>query len=619
VTGLRSLAAAVEPALPSLLFLSSLLFLLARRGSRGARARWLRRREARAGRTLGRLGPPLGMLAFLLPVLSLEAGAPSSRIPAAATLFGQVPWLDAHGHLEGATRLIAQQRLNRFTERRPFNSPWLALRLRLLGLSGALWVQALLLGLAAFGLAHALGVRAGLPAGLACFALLYGLNRDYVGTVVAEPLGATFACLGVAALQVCARRGDLSSYAAGLLLLELALRTRPGAQLLLAGVVAWGVLELCGKRLAVLGLSACVVLGGEGVTRGLLALYGSGDASFTSYPAYTLYGLATNTNYARAKQDFARELEELSEREAARRMYAAALRRIGERPGDLARALAGNLWRFAERLPANFGRVLSLRGVVARGPDWVRPEPRQARLDALLSAPLLLFCLASAARGLPRRRRRERRLWLFLLLGLLASVPFVYGDAGLRGLLVALPALACLLALGLAARTRPAPGSESWLVAGGLGFALAMTVLVFAAPPLIRLEQPLPPGLDPSAESLLDLRLGSALRVVPAEPAPGRALAMSDYQRRLGYARLPGSTLWRRRPPFVLVTALDRGSGTQRICFAPPDFLDAATPLRRARLRPLGGSHRDDAAPASGPCLVESWEPLAVGSRATLP
>jgi hypothetical protein len=504
-------------------------------------------------------------------------------------------------------------RLNRFTERRPFNSPWLALRLRHVGLSGALFIQALLLGLAAFGLAHTLGVRAGLSAGLASFALLYGLTRDYVGAVVAEPLGATFACLGLAVLLACARRGDLFSYATGLLLLELALRTRPGAQFLLAGVVGWGLLELRGRRLAALGLSASVLLGGEAVTRGLLALYGSGDASFTTYPAYTLYGLATNTNYVRAKRDFARELADLSETEAARRMYAVALRRIRERPGDLVRALAGNLWRFGEKLPANLARVLSPRGIVARGPDWVRPEPRQTRLDTLLSAPLLLFALASAALAVPRRRPPERRLWLFLLLGLLASAPFVYGDAGLRGLLVALPLLACLLALGLASRSRPTLRSERWLPASGLGFALGMTALVLATPPMLRQPQALPPGLDPAAEALLDLRLGSAVRVVAAaQAAAAGSLPMPDYQRRLGYARLSDDKVWRRRPPFLLVSALDRASGTQRVTFAPPDFLDAAAPLRRARLRPLRPSSRDDA-PGAGPYLVESWEPLPAG------
>lgn len=155
MTALRSLAAAVEPALPSLLFVTSLALLLARR--------WRRSSDTSPG-----------------------------SMPTAT-------WRAPRASLRG-------ERLNRFTERRPFNSPWLALRLRHGGLSGALWIQALLLGLAAFGLAHTLGVRAGLAAGLSSFALLYGLTRDYVGAVVAEPLGASFACLGLAVMLACARR-----------------------------------------------------------------------------------------------------------------------------------------------------------------------------------------------------------------------------------------------------------------------------------------------------------------------------------------------------------------------------------------------------------------------------
>ncbi len=615
MTALRAFAAGIEPALPSLLFLLGGVWFLARRASRGGpRARRLRRLESRAARTLARLGAPLAMLAFWLPVLSLEAGAPTSRIPAAATLAGHIPWLDAHGHFEGATRLIAEGRLNRFTERRPFNSPWLALRLRLGGLRGALGMQALLLGVAAFGLAQTLGARAGLAAGLACFGLVYGLTRDYVGTVVAEPLGASFACLGLAVLLVCARRGDVFSYASGLLLLELALRVRPGAQFMLLGVVAWGLFVLRGRRLAVLVVSGLVLGAGETGTRGLLSRYGSGDASFNSYPAYTLYGLATNTDYVTAKQDFARELGERRETEVAARMYAAAWRHIRDRPDVLLRALAGNLGRFFEKLPANFARVLSLRGILARGPDWVRPEPWQTRLDVLWSAPLLVLAAASAALALRRRRRHEGRLWLALLLGLVASAPFVYGDAGLRGLLVGLPLLASLLALGLASRVRPATTrSEARLPVLGLGLALAMTAIAFLAPPLLRRPQPTTSGLDPARDALLDLSLGSAVRVAPSGAAAAGSLALRDYQRRLGYARLPGGQIWLRRPPFVLASALDYVSGTQKVVFAPADFLDPPTPLRRTRLRPLRSQaeSREDTTAASALYVVESWEAVA--------
>jgi hypothetical protein len=82
---------------------------------------------------------------------------------------------------------------------------------------------------------------------------------------------------------------------------------------------------------------------------------------------------------------------------------------------------------------------------------------------------------------------------------------------------------------------------------------------------------------------------------------------MREYEQRLSYARLGGSEIWLRRPPFALVSAFDRAGHVQRVVLAPPDFLDAASPFRRARLRPLETEH-DEEAPGEALYVVESFD-----------
>ena len=63
-------------------------------------------------RLLDAWGLPLAVLAFLMPLCAAWELEPGSGNTAFAALFGRIPWGDAHGHFEGAQRLLAESLTN---------------------------------------------------------------------------------------------------------------------------------------------------------------------------------------------------------------------------------------------------------------------------------------------------------------------------------------------------------------------------------------------------------------------------------------------------------------------------------------------------------------------------
>src|SRR5207245_1720709 len=166
-------------------------------------------------------------------------------------------------------------RFGGFSERRPLHAAWLAVRLGLTGgyLQPALVLQAVLVGLAAWLAARAVGRRFGLGAGLAAFALIFGLSDDYLPAVVTEPLGIALASLALVALLARGVLDRLATAVAGVFLLGVALQARPGSQLVLPLVVAW-VLVVHRRRFRIAaGALAAVLAVGVVHSSALNALY----------------------------------------------------------------------------------------------------------------------------------------------------------------------------------------------------------------------------------------------------------------------------------------------------------------------------------------------------------
>jgi hypothetical protein len=596
----------LEPRAGGALFLAGLgwgaaLWVARARGPAASRRR--RRIEIRALRHL-EAGWVLCVLLFLLPLWAAWTLRPPGGVSAFSALFGRIPWSDAHGHFEGATRLLAEGEFSHFSGRRPLNACWLSVRLVLGGgrLEGALAIQAAVLGLAVGLAARAVGLRFGLAPALAFVGLTFGLTRGYVPTAATEPLGVTLACLALAILVSRGARRRWGLLVFGLLLVELSLQARPGAQFLLPCLALWGVWVSHRGRMRVAVAAAAVIAAGALITSTLNRLYGSPDSSFVSYPAYTLYGLATGSNYKQARDDFGAEMERVSDdRERARFLYRRSWERIRDDPGLLLATLARNEGKFFVKLLPNLAPLVSPMPLLAPPMSRVRATPDAAAVDKWTGAPVLAAAFLAFLAFWWRSRRDERAFWLAAGTGLMASAPFVYGDAGLRGLAAAYPLLALALSAGLTPRRAlwSTPAAErNTRQNAAIGGAVAALILLSAllGPSLARrgVERPAAAILDhATADEVLVAAVKDAPAVVvwgqaPADlPAP--AINRRQFQRHLELSHVPPETgLDSLKPPFALLSVYDFVTRGQRILAAPPDVLRERAPFLKLVVRRLG-------------------------------
>ena len=599
---LREALVALEPVVAPALFLAALLLWVRSSvapwtptwGSGGKAAK---RREApsaavRASPGLHSMtirffdcwGWALAILAFALPVWAHWSLRPPGTAAAFGALFGRVPWSDMQQHYEGACRLLADGSFGPYSERRPLNAALLAVRLALGGgdLRVALALHAAVCGLCAWLLARAVGVRFGLAAALATFALMLGLSRDFLPTTATEPLGAALAALGVALLLLPGARARVGWAAAGLFALDAGLRARPGAQFLLPALMLWALWVHRARWRRALPALVAVALCGTLSTSALNALYGSGEATFTTYPAYTLYGLTRSSNWTQAAADYGDALDKMgNEKQVARFLYARAFENLRREPSRFARALLRNLTRFTGKLPANLARGISPFAFADTAVE--PPTDADAARTTALGWPLLVAGFLGFAWFLWRASPPERAFWLCAAGGLLASVPFVYGDAGFRGLAAAYPLLAAALGAGLGrARWTPPLPAQRAVARGAGGLAVALLLVALAGPGLAR-ALTRRPASPPAAPGALVLRPADAVAVVvtgvrraPLERVP--RIERRDFTRLLEWAGLEPAQqahLAAAATPFAAVAAYDHATRRVVLLLAPPEMLQA--------------------------------------------
>lgn len=601
---LRGALVSLEPAIPTLLLTLAILGALLGLRHRDAQSRYAER--VLAG-LLIRWGWVACILLFLAPLWSHWDNQPPGRLAAFSALLGRLPWSDAHGHFEGAGRLLALGELNGFSERRPLSATLLSVLLAVGEgrLAVGLTLRAVLLGGSAWLAARAVGLRYGVWSALAFLGIMLALIRSFVPAVLTEPLAVAFGCLALTILVSSRARKSLWLVAFGLLAVDAALRTRPGAQFLLAGLVLWGALVLRRRLVTIATLVLVILLGGLH-THLVNRLYGSGEASATSYFAYTLFGLTRNANYKRAQADFGRELAALPNEDArASFLYARSLEYLRQDPGVFVRALAANEWEFLTKLSLNLALGVSPSPLLdPPGARW----PREGDLwrEALWGGTLLAAGLLAFARHLRRAGREERLFWLATLLGIAASAPFVFGDTGVRALAASFPFLATAFGAGLSARVGRRPllppvlAIENRGVVTAAALTAGLLVVCLAGPAVVHAMAP-----RAAVAQLTRARAEGAAVVLPASCAAvavmggGRdtGLAVPTLNRAqvrrllaLGYFEDPAD-LTSLPPPVVLASCLDHASGVQRLIAAPPRLLRERS-FVRLDLRPLAEGSR---------------------------
>lgn len=607
---LRAGLVAVEPVVGPGLFTIGLVMglgaALARRSGSTALRRRLRRIEGRVLRTSGRHGFWLAAGVFLLPLWSQWAAQPPGSVSAHSALFGVVPWGDASGHYEGGIRLLSEGEFLTYSARRPLHACWLAVRLALGGGSVpvALALQAMVLGLAAFLLSRSLALRLGAWPAVAAFGFVYGFARDYTPAVLTEPIGLTFACLAAAILLTNAARRNAVALAVGFLALDAALRARPGAQFVLPILALWALVFFCGKRRVAFGVLAGIALFGSVYTTALNKLYSSGEATFTSHLAHTLYGLAHGSTYERAQEDLGVDANR-AETEVAGGLWRRAFGQIAAQPSVFLGSLWHNESRFLSKAPVAVMRVVSPRWLYRPADERVKPTSEEIRRDKRWGGLVLLVAAFGALAYLRRRPAGDGMFWLAVAAGLLASAPFIYSDTGFRALAPGYPFIAAFFALGAAATRRPrslaASGEaiERRLVGASGALTAALLALTLVGPFIAHAAWP--KNTIPTATSSVDagvVEMAMSPLVVVRNPleietfGSMRTLDRPDFLRLVRFADLKGELdpLTQRRPPFVVMSAYDYANRRVRTLVAPIEMARSGSRRVSIEARPIPGN-----------------------------
>jgi hypothetical protein len=344
------------------------------------------------------------------------------------------------------------------------------------------------------------------------------------------------------------------------------------------------------------------------VTGALNRLYGAGQASFATYPAYTLYGLAHGGNYKTAERDLATEIETLpSERAVARLLYERAWARIKNDPLTIVATLGWNGRKFLDKIPTNFGAIVNPRALIVPSVVRARPAESERRYNRWLGLPLvILVFLAALLRLMRRSRPSEAAFWVAMALGFFLSTPLVFGDAGFRGLAAAYPLLAVGLSLGLTMHPMRIPISpqtrdrEQWLAAGAAALTCAILLAALIGPAVARRGWPRPARQTLARcladEVMLASRETSSAVLVAHVRRPDLdvpTLEQGEFLRQLDLADLArgdDQVLRGRRLPFALLSVYDFVSRSQRTVIAPVAVLRVPGGWLQIRARPVAGS-----------------------------
>jgi hypothetical protein len=217
------------------------------------------------------------------------------------------------------------------------------------------------------------------------------------------------------------------------------------------------------------------------------------------------------------------------------------------------------------------------------------------------------------------RRPGERPFWAAAATGILCSVPFVYGDAGFRGLAASYPFFALFLALGFS----PRRGSfhperkEGLLIHAAAATTGGIVLLALLVPGIAHHLWPRPSadsraGLRPGTTMLVDMARSPAVLVSRSPRANLADVPWIDeraYAELLELAALPEdvglSTL---RLPFSLATVYDHVTRRAYLLAGPVDLLRQRgfVPIDVVAIGSTAVAVRDTrltagAAPVSGP------------------
>ena len=410
----------------------------------------------------------LTLILFALPLSAMW----NSGFSDGSIIGGLLPLNDPNAYSWEAGRLLEGENFTAWGSRRPLFTGMLASLLGLTqqNLQVTLAILVAITAISCFLLAREIQHQHGIAAGILVLTILFLFYRNYIGKLLTENLGLALGAVGFALLWRGAGQKQIDNCLLGILLLTLALNARAGAFFILPAIILWGAWSFRGAN----RFSLRFLLGGTSIVflgfilnSILLKFLGSPDAIAFSNFSYVLYGLITGNDWTQVLQDYP-ALNEMNEAEAAQKIYALVFDVLRTHPFAL---FTGSFRAWQQFLFE----------------DYIFSFVRNLKANFFLQI-LSLIALFACYK---QRRESNASLMLAVVLGILASVPFVppWDTDVMRAYAATLPIIAILPALGLAFLTEtmewqslvkvPKQDNSSQYL---LVFSLILTVFVFFSP-----------------------------------------------------------------------------------------------------------------------------------------
>ena len=367
----------------------------------------------------------------------------------------RMPFSDAQGWFAGSQAVMNGAEI-KWAARRPLHATIRAGQLVIGGgYNGSLLLQSGLLVAAATALAcsvwRALSPAAGIAVLIAVLQASHGFERSFLS----ECTGLSIGCLAAALLIDGWSRPSHTWRLVGAAALGAAWLVRPGPLALLAlpTLAELAVPETRRWRRSLVALT--VVIATLGVGKVLFKAMAADGAVENANAAPTVYGLATGMSWSAAYADLSATRPESNAMALPQRtalMYDVAWERLRQDPWPCIRKLSSDL-------QAGFqSAVVDVPAKLWIAPAWRSISPGSA---ASRSLGYLLLCVAIVVPFGGSRRFGPVAAGLGLATAAsIASLPFIWGDGGMRGTILALPFVIAFLSLPIAFLQRSRAAEE---------------------------------------------------------------------------------------------------------------------------------------------------------------
>ncbi len=409
-------------------------------------ARWLKP-------FVGVPAPALAIVALTVGVsmASLASGWVSNRLPTSpystegpqsVLLAGRIPFSDAAGWYAGMSAVNNGQPVQ-WAARRPVHALIRSGEFQLAGgnYQWSLLIQAAIFSLAVSALTIAAWSTITPSVALIIWVGIFRVGQGFLGSYLTEAVGYSCACLSLAYLLAGCKHNRFGVRLAGIAWLGMAWLTRPGPLGLLAVPMVLEAIAPAAHRFRRMAIAvavlASVLLGGKA----MFQLVSTDGATENANAAPTIYGLAIGKRWDEAYKDFyavSPERAKLGLQERTSLMYQEAWTKFSENPMlAINKSVAELRNGFQNSLILLPGRLWT--SLIASTAPW--------RISDKLVGWILFVGGTITVIIMLKRKNLIGTLLSSSVIGMIVSLPIIWGDGGLRGVIIATPSLIVFLSL----------------------------------------------------------------------------------------------------------------------------------------------------------------------------